>query len=205
MKVLITGASGFLGQYVVAEALRQGYTVQAVVRPMTNVDKISWSNHPNIEWVRLDLRSPKGWLDVLQSTDAVIHLAAVKAGDFYDQFAGTVMATENLLAGMAQAKVFKLILTSTFSVYDYLHLKPNTVLDEETPLEANPDNRDEYAQTKLIQEQLIRQFENDHGAKVTILRPGMIYGRECLWHALLGAEIGENRWLKIGGKVIIGP
>ncbi len=203
MKLLITGASGFLGKYVVAEALRQGYEVQAVVRPMTDVSQFSWFQDPRIEWVRLDLRSQQGWIETLQTTDAVIHLAAVKAGDFYDQFAGTVVATENLLAAMAQAHVFKLIVTSTFSVYDYLQMKAGTILDEQAPLEQCPDDRDEYARTKLIQEDLIRQFEQKYQAQVTILRPGMIYGRECLWHALLGAELGENRWLKIGGNATL--
>lgn len=203
MKIFITGASGFLGKYVVAAALRQGYQVQAVVRPMSDVTKLSWHKHPNLELVRLDLRSKKGWVEALQETDVVIHLAAVKAGDFYDQFAGTVVATENLLDSMTQAKILKLVVTSTFSVYDYLHMKPGELLDEKAPIEQNPLDRDEYAQTKLIQEDLIRQFENDHQAQVTILRPGMIYGRECLWHALLGAELGTDRWLKIGGKATL--
>ncbi len=203
MKLFITGASGFLGKYVVAEALRQGFQVQAMVRPKTDVSSLSWADNPNVDLVRLDLRQPKGLAEVLQTTDAVIHLAAVKSGDFYDQFAGTVIATETLLASMVQAQVSKLIAISTFSVYDYQSLSPGEVLDEASPIEDEPLDRDEYAQTKLIQEDLIRAFETEHQAQVVIIRPGMIYGRECLWHALLGAEIGGNRWLKIGGKAVM--
>ena len=203
MKLLISGASGFLGQYVVAEALRQGFQVQAMIRPKTDVSKLSWNQHPNLEWVRLDLRQPTGLVEILQATDAVIHLAAVKAGDFYDQFAGTVIATENLLAAMVQANVLRLIAISTFSVYDYQQLKPDELLDEQAPIEDEPLSRDEYAQTKLIQEDLVRAFEQEHQAPVTIMRPGMIYGRDCLWHALLGAELGATRWLKIGGKAVM--
>jgi nucleoside-diphosphate-sugar epimerase len=104
------------------------------------------------------------------------------------------------LNALAQQPVQHLVAISTFSVYDYLALTAYSVLDEDSPLEQAPQNRDGYAQTKLIQEEMIRTFEQESDTGVTIIRPGMIYGRECLWHALLGAELGENRWLKIGGR-----
>ncbi|MEL7520044.1 MAG: NAD-dependent epimerase/dehydratase family protein, partial [Cyanobacteria bacterium J06553_1] len=172
-KVFITGAAGFVGQYVVAAVLRAGHQVLANVRAKTNVERISWHNHPDVTIVRQDLRSRRGLTEAVENADAVIHLAAVKAGDFYDQFAGTVIATENLLWAMKETGVTQLVAISTFSVYDYLGMKPNRLLDENGPIEPAPQNRDEYAQTKLIQEKLYRAFEGD----VTILRPGMIYGR----------------------------
>ncbi|WP_083602475.1 NAD-dependent epimerase/dehydratase family protein [Hydrococcus rivularis] len=49
----ITGASGFLGRYVVAEALRRGYRVRAIAREKPP----SWYEHPALEWVNLDLRT----------------------------------------------------------------------------------------------------------------------------------------------------
>ena len=198
-KVFITGAAGFVGQYVVAAVLRAGHEVLANVRAKTNVEKISWHDHPKVTFVRQDLRQRRNLVEAVQAADAVIHLAAVKSGDFYDQFAGTVIATENLLWAMKSAGVKQLIAISTFSVYDFLRTKPGRVLDENGLIEAEPKNRDEYAQTKLIQEKLYRAFEGD----VTILRPGMIYGRDNIWHALIGAEVGGNRWLKIGGRATL--
>jgi len=200
MKVLITGASGFVGKYVVAAALEAGHTVRAVIRPKTDETRFSWHTHPNLEIARFDLRQRRGLADIVAGVDAVIHLAATKGGDFYDRFAGTVIGTENLLIAMQEAEVNHLVVTSTFSLYDYQKIPRETVLDENSPLIENPLNRDAYAQTKLIQEEMIREYEKEHNATVTIIRPGMIYGREALWHALLGAELGDNRWLKIGGK-----
>lgn len=200
MKVLVTGASGFLGKYVVAEALRRGYSVKAVIRPASDAAQLSWHDHPRVELVRLDLRQNKGLDEALQGVHTVIHLAATKSGDFYDQFAGTVIATENLLSAMVRTQVLNLVAISTFSVYDYLKIKPGTILNEDSPIESDPKYRDEYAQTKLIQEDLIREFQAQHQAIVTILRPGMIYGRECLWNACMGAEMGDNAWLLIGSR-----
>lgn len=197
MLLLITGASGFLGRYVVAEALRQGHQVRAVVRPSTQASRFSWHNHPQVELVRLDLRSPAGLDAALEEVDKVIHLAAVKGGDFYDRFAGSVLTTENLLSRMASAKIFDLVAISTFSVYEYERMFPGTRLTEASPVESDPTDRDAYAQTKLIQEQLIRDFRSHYDARVVFIRPGMIYGREDLWHALLGMKVGDKTWLCI--------
>ncbi|MEM9907984.1 MAG: NAD(P)-dependent oxidoreductase [Cyanobacteria bacterium P01_D01_bin.44] len=198
MKLLITGSSGFLGQYVVAAALQRGHQVRAVVRPATQTQPISWSQHPQVEFVKLDLRRRAGIQDAIDGVDAVIHLAAAKAGDFYTQFAGTVVATENLLLSMAETPVKRLVAISTFSVYDYAKMKSGTILDEDSPIVEEPLYRDEYTQTKLLQETLVRDFEKKQAGLVTILRPGVIYGRDNLWTARLGASLGQNSWLRIG-------
>jgi 2-alkyl-3-oxoalkanoate reductase len=195
MKLLITGASGFLGKYVVAEALRRGHQVRAVLRPCSNEKSLSWHNHPAVELVRMDLRRNSGIVDAVRGVDAVIHLAVVKGGDFYGRFAGTVITTENLLNAMIEAKVLRLIAISTFSVYNY---SSGRKITEDTPLERYPLHRDEYAQVKLIQEELMREFEQNHSAPVTFIRPGMIYGRDNLWNTCIGAPLTENLWLKIG-------
>ncbi|MGB3138770.1 MAG: NAD(P)-dependent oxidoreductase [Nodosilinea sp.] len=202
MKLFITGASGFLGKYVVAEALRQGHTVKAVVRPASDSSRLAWANHPAVELVRLDLRQTRGIAEALADVDCVIHMAAVKGGDFYDRFAGTVLTTENLLGAMTTAGIGHLVATSTFSVYDYLHPSTNRVIDEAFPIEPEPEHRDAYAQTKLIQEDMMRQWGETNSAVVTLIRPGMIYGRESLWNACHGADFG-SKWLLIGPQALI--
>ena len=186
----VTGATGFLGRYVVAEALRRGHEVSAVVRPSADGLAVPGPGHPALRLVRDDLRRPTGLVDALRSVDVVVHLAAVKGGDFADQFAGTVVATENLLGAMSEAGVDRMVLTSTFSVYD--HRGSHGTVDESTPLEAEPLLRDGYAQTKLLQEQLVRRFETEDGGRLTVLRPGIVYGREELWHSCLGVPAGDR-------------
>jgi 2-alkyl-3-oxoalkanoate reductase len=203
MKLLITGASGFLGQYVVAEALRRGHKVRAVVRPSTNEMLLAWHNHSNLELVRVDLRRKDDIIDALLGVDAVIHLAAAKLGDFYTRFAGTVIATENLLDAMIEANVMRLIDISTFSVYDYSRTSTGTTITEDTLVECDPFERDEYAQTKLLQEELVRGFEQYQAAQVTVVRPGLVYGRGELWSTLLGGQLTNNLWLRIGAYAII--
>ncbi|HEY9639537.1 MAG TPA: NAD(P)-dependent oxidoreductase [Coleofasciculaceae cyanobacterium] len=199
MKLLITGASGFLGQYVVAEALRRGHQVRATVR---SASSLPWHNHPSLELARVDLQRQETLAAAVRGVDAVIHLAATLRGDFQTQYAGTVTATENLLNAMQVAQVDRLIAVSSFSVFDYLKVPANGVMDEDSPLESAPARRDAYAQTKLLQESLVRQFGQADGShphgKVTVLRPGMIYGREHLWNAHVGMKAGNRLWLQIG-------
>jgi nucleoside-diphosphate-sugar epimerase len=203
VKLLVTGATGFVGRYTVAAALGRGHEVRAVVRPSSSTGALgSLLDEPAIELVRVDLRNPAGLVEALDGVDAVIHLAAAKSGDFYTQFAGTVMATENLLGAMGDAGVRHLVAVSTFSVYDYLRMKAGTVVTESSPIDTSPGRRDEYAQTKLLQEELYWQFGAERDNRMVIVRPGMIYGRDNLWHALLGAELGP-RFLKIGSKATL--
>jgi 2-alkyl-3-oxoalkanoate reductase len=195
MKILVTGAGGFLGRYVVAAAGRAGHDVVALLRP---------SSLQPIEGAAVraaDLRDRKALPDVVADADAVIHLAARKAGDFHTQFASTVLGTENLLWSMRRAGVRRLVGVSTFSVYGFRALSPGSLVDEETPLESHPDRRDEYARTKLLEEELFHDFAHE-GHDVVVLRPGLIFGRGELWHALLGAEFGSRR-VRIGKRAVL--
>jgi nucleoside-diphosphate-sugar epimerase len=197
MNVLVTGATGFLGRYVVAEALRRGHRVYALVRP-AQPEAGPWCDHPRLERVRGDLRHPAGLGAALRGVDAVLHLAAAKSGDLYAQLGGTVVATENLLSAMDCASVGRIVAVSSFSVYDYRRARRSRALDESSALEARPRCRDAYAQTTLWQERLVREYAETRGWSWTILRPGVIYGKDNLWTARLGARLGDRFWMRIG-------
>jgi nucleoside-diphosphate-sugar epimerase len=198
MKLFITGAAGFLGQAVVTEALRRGHHVHAAVRPATDVTRLPYHGHERLQYARVDLRAKAGLPDSLTGVDAVIHLAAAKSGDYYAQMAGTVVTTENLLDAMTQARVTRLIAISTFSVYEILRRWHWALLDESSPLVKVPEERDDYSRTKLIQEKLIRDHAAAHHFQLTILRPGVIFGKDNLWNGFLGMELSPTTWIRTG-------
>jgi len=198
MKLFVTGANGFLGRYVVAEAVKRGYKVRALVRPAAkNIPEI-WKEHSQIEIVRGDLRAKKSLNGLINKTDCIIHLAASKTGDLYEQFGGTVLATENLLQAMSHCDINKLVLTSSFSVYEYMKKRGWSVLNESTPTAHNPFTRDEYCQTKIIQEKLALEYAHSHNWKCIVLRPGVIFGKDNLWTARIGMQAGERLWICTG-------
>lgn len=198
MKILVTGASGFLGRFVVAEALRRGHNVRAVMRPSSSTAGEIATGRPGVETVHADLRSRPGLVEICEGIDTVLHLAASKSGDMYTQYAGTVVATENLLDAMTKAGVRRIVGISSFAVYKYLARWSHTTINEDSALESEFPPRDEYSHTKLVQERLIREHAVNYNWDYAILRPGVIYGPENLWNARLGMVGNDRRWIRIG-------
>lgn len=182
MKLFVTGASGFVGAAVVETSLAHGHQVTRLVRRFDGVHRVGVTD------VEGDIRHPALWAHALAGTDAVVHLAAAKGGDFHTQFATTVLGTEALLDAMRAAGVHRLVHVSTFAVYDYRAIPLGGLLDERSPIEARPLDRDDYAQTKIVQEQLVHAFAAD-GGEVTVVRPGAVYGPGNLWNAGLAAVL----------------
>lgn len=203
MKLLLTGATGFLGLHVAAEASRRGDSVRAVVRPATDARRLSRHAGAGLELARVDLRSREGLTSAICGVDVVVHLAADKFGDFYTQFAANVVATENLLEAMAKADVRRLVAVSTGSLYDLLHTRAGSELDEDALLERHPDRRDEYTHTKLLQEQLVLEYADRGDLELTVLRPGVIFGAGNLWNAWLGAQLSPGVWIRMGAHALV--
>jgi UDP-glucose 4-epimerase len=196
VKALVTGANGFLGQRVVAALLEQGHSVRALVRPTTNVDKIGWP--ASVEVVRGDLRSSRELVPAFEGVDVLVHLAAAVTGGEDALFASTVSGTERLLTAMASSSCKRIVLASSFSVYDWS--KISGTLDESSPVEEGRDlyARDGYSIAKSWQERVTRRFAKDHGWDLTVLRPGFIWGRDHGYLAACGQQIGRLH-------VVIGP
>jgi nucleoside-diphosphate-sugar epimerase len=178
--VLITGANGFLGRRVVRAAARAGHDVRALVRPGAE-PAAELVESGGTEIVRGDLRAAGPWCEVAAQADAVVHLASATSGDLAAQVAGSVRATEQLLAALDPTVVRRFVHISSFSVYDLGALTAGSVVDECTRLETDPIDRDAYTATKLFQEGLVRDAFATHPERLVVLRPGMIYGPGHDW------------------------
>jgi nucleoside-diphosphate-sugar epimerase len=196
MKVLVTGANGFLGRHVVSAVLARGIEVRAMVRPAVRLETLGWPS--SVEIFRADLRASRELRSAFEGVDVLLHLAAVVAGGEDAQFAGTVAGTELLLDAMAASDCRRLVLCSSFSVYDYS--STHRILDEDAPLHKVPDvyTRDGYTISKWWQERVTRQFAEKHGWDLTVLRPGFIWGRDHGYLAALGQQLGRHH-------LVIGP
>jgi nucleoside-diphosphate-sugar epimerase len=196
VKVLITGASGFLGRSVVHAARNARHEVLALVRPTADVDALAWPKTVRI--IRGDLRQVGDWAKQIDDIDAVIHLAAAPSGDLPTQLSGTVVATENLLNKLPMQALDRFVHVSSFSVYDYDAVGSGGTLTEATPIESNPQNRDAYTMTKILQERLVEEACREAGTHLVIIRPGAIVGP--------GKDWGFGRVLKLGRwDVIFSP
>jgi nucleoside-diphosphate-sugar epimerase len=188
LKVLVTGANGFLGRHVVAELLRRGHDVRALVRPAARLECLDWPNA--VEVHRADLRVAADLPAAFDGVEALVHLASAVRGGEDVQFATTVVGTERLLEAMARSETRRLLLASSFSVYDWSAIRGT--LTEESPLESGADlyERDGYAVAKAWQERVVRRLSEEHGWQLTVLRPGFIWGRGNEYLAGLGQQFG---------------
>lgn len=176
MKVLVTGAGGFLGQRLVAALLHGGHTVRAVVRPDSSFGSTGRSSAA-LEVFRADLSATLDLAPAFEGVDVLVHLAAAVTGDERRMFADSVHGTERLLASMVGSCCRRVVLASTFAVYDWSSIE--SVLDEDSPLETDSGLRfrGAYPKTKVHQERVTRRLASDHGWDLTVLRPGYIWGR----------------------------
>lgn len=177
MRTLVTGVGGFLGRAVIAALQGRGHDILAMIRPASSS---SASFPPGVTPLPGDLRQRADWTAHLGDVEAVIHCAASGTGDLPTQLAGTILATENLLASLP-ATLKHFVHVSSFSVYDYSAPGWQGKLDEETPIEGRPLRRDAYTQTKLQQEAMVREHCRAKGIALTVVRPGAIYGPGRDW------------------------
>jgi UDP-glucose 4-epimerase len=127
-----------------------------MVRPAARLEPLGWPS--SIEVFNADLRSSRELERAFEGIDVLVHLAAVVSGAEETQFAGTVAGTERLLDAMAASACRRLVLCSSFSVYNYSAAR--RTLDENSPIHQVPDvyGRDGYTIAKWWQERVTRAF-----------------------------------------------
>ena len=193
MRVLVTGATGFLGRHVVAAFLAKGDAVRLLVRPAAKIEHFNWPNE--VQVFRADLRDSSDLLPAFEPQgdfgpiDCLVHLAAAVTGSEETQFAAGVVGTERLLGAMARSATRRIVLASSLSVYDWSH--SHSRLSERSPVESDIYSRDGYAIAKFWQERVAGQYAQQHNWDLTILRPGFIWGFGNTYPACLGQRVGR--------------
>lgn len=194
MKVLITGANGFLGRATVQAFFERGHAVRAMVRPASGARFADRA----IEIVHADLRATAvaDLAAAFDGVDVLVHLAATVIGSDAMHYSSTVGGTERLLEAMAASRTRRLILASSMSVYDWARTRGT--MSERSPLEDRPYARGAYATAKLWQERVAVRLSRAHGWQLTILRPGVIWAPDHDVSYFLGPTVGRF-------QVVVGP
>jgi nucleoside-diphosphate-sugar epimerase len=182
MKILVTGAAGFIGSHL-CERLLQNPQNQVlgmdVFLPSATPRWIRERNlqnlhlSPRFTFVEADLLQIK-WDTLLEGVDIIYHLAGVPGvrtswgEDFKLYVTNNILVTQKLLEASVKYPIKKFIYTSTSSVYGQ---KDGKVAEHTTPSPLSP-----YGVTKLSGEHLCRVFYQNDGLPITILRLFTVYG-----------------------------
>lgn len=181
MKVLVTGAGGFLGRRIVDSLLSLGVEhVRVHVRqaPPAGLIEGLQAKYPQavIEVAQANLLSRGALEPLVHGVDCIVHAAAGMKGAAADMFANTVLTSRNLLEAAVAQKVRRIVLISSFSVYEAASLKKGQTLSESTPIESVGVDRGAYGYAKTRQEHMFNEFQRQYGFEAVTLRPGVIYG-----------------------------
>ncbi len=164
MKLLITGANGFIGTSII-KSLQKEYTVVAQVREKNKASNFN-------DFIEIDINANSNWLKRLQGVNVVIHLAAVAHNKSIDQSninEVNVKGTVNLAEQAVTSGVKRFIFISSIGV---LGNKTTTPFDENTPEIPHSG----YAESKLQAEKELLRISEKTGLEVVIIRPVLVYG-----------------------------
>jgi nucleoside-diphosphate-sugar epimerase len=170
VKVLVTGAAGFLGGHLVDMLLERGDEVRAMVRPVENASHLRLLD--GVEVVQGDLTDRESLKRAVQGIERVYNVAA-KTGPWgleNDYVATNVWGVADLITAAMDAGVQRIVHTSSITVYGH-HL--HGIITEDAPLHAE-DNP--YSRTKIAGEKMVADFVKERGAPVVVARPAWIYG-----------------------------
>lgn len=168
MKVLVTGATGFVGRALLARLQQDGHQTIAAVRSTPDFDQT---------WVG-EIDAQTDWEKVLSNCDVVVHAAArvhqMRDGaiDSLGEFRRVNTAgTHNLAHQAAAAGVKRLIFISTIKVNGEFTVAGNAFTSDDAPAPVDP-----YGISKHEAEQLLSQVAYETDMEVVIIRPPLVYG-----------------------------
>jgi len=195
MKVLVTGADGFIGSHLTELLLASDYKVRALnlYNSFNNwgwlEDIEDYQHQPNLEIVSGDIRDPHFCQELCQDIDMVFHLAALIAIP-YSYVAPTsyvrtnVEGTVNMLQAAKHCGVKKFLHTSTSEVYgtaQYVPIDEKHVLQPQSP----------YSASKIGADNMALSFYNAFDLPVTVVRPFNTYGHRQSARAVIPTIIAQ--------------
>ena len=154
------------------------------------LDCISRDTPSNVEQFTANLVTSDNLEAAFDGVDVVVHLAASMRGRTDEIIRNTVEGSHRLLNAMARTNTRRIVLASSFSVYDWTKLGRSLSEDNETLYQSTMQDCDDYAQAKILQERLTRDLARQHNWTLTVLRPAVIWGRGIWGEFLIGKRLG---------------
>jgi len=189
MRVCLTGGTGFIGQALVKRLLANGAQVCVLARPSPRADALA---SQGVEVISGGVADADAIRRAVEGAEIIIHAAAMVDAlgtrqKFYD---ANVRGTDAVLQASLRAKPRRIIYLSSIAVYG--PLQDDEWIDEDTPFDELPEERDFYAQSKTEADRLALKFAKHSSVPLTILRPGIVFGPgRRLPNALIGVRLGQ--------------
>lgn len=173
--VAVTGATGFLGRYIVDALLARQAKVVGVVR---NPDRVPELKAKGVELRPADLADPQALAEGFRGADAIVSNAALFAianRNWEEHVRTNLKGTENVFDAAQAAGVKRIVHVSSVAVYRK-HKQPLSDEDQPQLGEQNLKKLNAYPVSKALSEQLAWRKAQELGQYLTVARPCAIYG-----------------------------
>ncbi len=170
-KVLVTGATGFIGRRLVERLCSRGTDDLRVLA--RNLHKGAFLKELPIEVVHGDLTKDEDVLRAMDGIDVVYHLGAALSGTWEDYNEATIRGTERLVAAALDRNVKAFVHASTIATYGVPSYANGKAITEDAPLATQ--DLTFYMKSKIEAERIVREGI-DRGLKATNLRLGVVFG-----------------------------
>jgi nucleoside-diphosphate-sugar epimerase len=195
-KVLVTGATGFLGGRLARRLVDEAYRVRALARERSNTDALK---KLGVEIAIGDLGDESSVAAAVDGVDIVVHAAAGTSGTQQDSDTATIQGTRSVLQACKANAVKKLVYISSCNVYEIAGCAEHEVVTEDAQLERFPLRRGHYTAAKLQAEALVTAAMNDGGCPIVVLRPGTLYGSGAeVYTKMMGMSFARRIFIVFG-------
>lgn len=192
-KVLVTGATGYVAGYCIADLLAHGHSVRGTVRSLADEGKVAHLRAlgGDLELVAADLTDERGWPEAVAGVDAVLHVASpfpsTPPRDEDELIRPAVDGTLRVLRASAAAGVRRVVLTSSVAAINSGHPRGDHRLRTEADW-SDVDNCSPYPKSKTLAEQAAWRFAAEHPElEVVAINAGMVLGP--IQHAAAGTSV----------------
>ena len=208
MRIAVTGATGFLGRYIVNHLTDREHTCQCWYRPQSVRE--GFGRDSSIRWVPGQLGDDESAERIVDGCDAIVHAALHRSGRSFQGGEGSIMSfaeknvlgTLRLIEAARQAGVERFIFLATCAVHD--NILDDRPLDEKHPLWP----RTHYGAHKAALEKFVHSYGYGDGYSICSLRPTGIYGvnrpaTNSKWYDLVSRIVrGDDTKCARGGKEV---
>jgi len=185
--VLVTGGSGFIAGWCIAQLLQQGYAVRATVRSLSKSDTVRATvaragvDTARLSFVEADLTADAGWDAAMAGVDYVMHVASPlgRGGEDLEALVGPARdGTIRVLKAATQADVKRIVVTSSCAAATPRDTSGETSSDETVWTDVSDPKLDAYRKSKAIAEKAAWDWmsEYDDPSRMATVLPAAVFG-----------------------------